>query len=144
MTRVALVTGAAQGIGRAIALRLARDGFALALADLNAEGTDRVKQEIEQAGGKALPIEADLVRLSELERAVACAADWGSLAVLVNNAGRVTIRPFLQVSEAEWDAVLALDLKTVFFAMQFAARRMERASASRDRLPSPLHRAASM
>ncbi|HZQ08635.1 MAG TPA: 3-oxoacyl-ACP reductase family protein [Anaerolineae bacterium] len=126
MTRVALVTGAAQGIGRAIALRLARDGFALALADWNAKQLPAVRDEIERAGGWALALTADLTQVAEIERVVQEAADSGPLSVLVNNAGRIIIRPFLQVTEADWDATLTLDLKTVFFAMQCAARRMER------------------
>lgn len=124
MSKVALVTGAAQGIGRAISLRLARDGYALALADLNAEGLANVQDEIESANGSALALTADLTHLQEIERVVARAAEWGTLTVLVNNAGRVIIHGFFDVTEQEWDAVLTLDLKTVFFAMQFAAKQM--------------------
>lgn len=125
MARVALVTGAAQGIGRAISLRLARDGYALALVDLNAEGIAGVQNEIERTGGRALALTADLLDLQEIDRVVARAAEWGDLTVLVNNAGRVIIHSFFDVTEAEWDAVLSLDLKTVFFAMQSAAGRMK-------------------
>lgn len=124
MNRVALVTGAAQGIGRAISLRLARDGFALALADRNADGLENVANEIKRDGGAALMLTADLTNLKEIEHVVARASEWGSLNVLVNNAGRVIIHPFFDVTEAEWDAILTLDLKTVFFAMQFAAKHM--------------------
>ncbi len=126
MERVALVTGAAQGIGRAIALRLARDGFDLALVDWNAKQLPGVQREIEHAGGKALVLTADLTQFAEIKRVVQAAADWGTLNVLVNNAGRIIVRPFLQVTETDWDATLTLDLKTVFFAMQCAATRMER------------------
>jgi NAD(P)-dependent dehydrogenase (short-subunit alcohol dehydrogenase family) len=125
MTRVAIVTGAAQGIGLAIALRLARDGFDLALVDINAEGLRAVQNEIEHAGGKALTLAADLTQLAEVKQVISQAADWGPLCILVNNAGHVITRPFLEVTAAEWDAMLTLDLKTVFFAMQYAAPRME-------------------
>lgn len=125
MAHVALVTGAAQGIGRAISLRLARDGYALALVDLNADGVASVANEIERAGGRALPLRADLLKLEDIEDVVARAAEWGSLTVMVNNAGRVIIHSFFDVTEQEWDAVLSLDLKTVFFGMQSAARRMQ-------------------
>ena len=123
--KVALVTGAGQGIGRAIALRLAREGFALALADINASALAGVQAEIEAAGGKALALPADLSAVAEVRRVMArAAADLGGLDVLVNNAGRLITQSFLDVGEAEWDATLGLDLKTVFFAMQAAAQIM--------------------
>ncbi len=121
---VAIVTGAGQGIGRAIALRLARDGFAVALADVNRDGLAAVRAEIESAGGRALAIEADLAQASEVQKTIDRAAEWGTLCALVNNAGRQITKPFLEVSESDWDALLGLDLKTVFFAIQAAAKRM--------------------
>lgn len=124
MTNIALVTGAAQGIGRAISLWLARDGYTVALVDRNAEGLANVQREITAANASATTITADLTNLKEIEQAVARAAEQGTLQVLVNNAGRVIIHPFFNVTETEWDEILTLDLKTVFFAMQFAARRM--------------------
>jgi acetoin reductase-like protein len=123
-SKVAVVTGAGQGIGRAIACRLARDGFAIAIIDINAAALARVKEEIEDLGTSALALTADLTKLDELQKAIDLSAEWGELSVLVNNAGRVLITPFLEISEAEWDAILTLNLKTVFFAMQFAASRM--------------------
>lgn len=124
MLKVALVTGAGQGIGRAIALRLARDGFAVAAADINSGTLGDVQREIERSGGQALALAADLALVSEVERVIQQAVEWGALSALANNAGRVSTRPFLDVTEQEWDATLALDLKTVFFAMQAAARHM--------------------
>lgn len=124
MTKIALVTGAAQGIGRAISLRLARDGYRVALVDRNTQGIAAVQTEIENANGAAFAIRADLTNLKEIERSVACAAEQGTLHVLVNNAGLVIIHPFFAVTETEWDEILTLDLKTVFFAMQYAARQM--------------------
>ena len=123
--KVAIVTGAGQGIGRAIALRLARDGFAIAAADLNADALEAVKGEIESAGGWALPIQADLTRVAEIERVVHEAAQWGPVGALINNAGRVLITPFADVTEADWDTIMTLDLKSVFFAMQFASKKMD-------------------
>lgn len=122
--KVAIVTGAAQGIGRAIARRLARDGFAVVIVDINANALDEVKREIEALGAETLALTADLTQLEEVQKVIARSAEWGQLTVLVNNAGRVSIRPFLEVTEEDWDAIMALNLKTVFFAMQFAARHM--------------------
>jgi len=122
--KVAIVTGAAQGIGRAIALRLARDGFAVALADIKGRMLDDVKNEITRQGGEALALQADLTQLSDIQRVMTHVAEWGALTVLVNNAGRLVTRPFLEITEEDWDATLSLDLKTVFFAMQFAAGHM--------------------
>ena len=122
---VAVVTGAGQGIGRAIACRLAKDGFSLVIADINDGALQEVKQELEHLGAQALAIQADLTKLDEIQRVMDRASQWGSIRVLVNNAGRVMITPFLEISEQEWDAILALNLKTVFFATQFAAKNMQ-------------------
>ena len=122
---VAVVTGAGQGIGRAIACRLARDGYALAIVDMNADALDEVKKEIEGLDAEVLALKADLTRLDEIQKVIDLAAEWGQLNVLVNNAGRVLITPFLEITGEEWDAILTLNLKTVFFAMQFAARHMQ-------------------
>jgi len=123
-SRVAIVTGAGQGIGKAIACRLALDGFALAIVDINSAALDQVKAEIEDLGTRALAITADLTKLDEIQKVVDLAAKWGQITALVNNAGRVLITPFLEITEAEWDAIMTLDLKTVFFAMQFAVAKM--------------------
>ena len=123
--KVAVVTGAGQGIGRAIACRLAKDGFAIAIIDINDDALDNVKKEIEKLGTQVLALKADLTKLDEIQKVIDRSAEWGQLSVLVNNAGRVLITPFLEISGEEWDTILTLNLKTVFFAMQFAARYMQ-------------------
>ncbi len=125
LSKVAVVTGAAQGIGKATARRLARDGFAVAIVDINAEALDEVKKEIEGLGAQALALKADLTQLKDVQEVIDRSAEWGQLTVLVNNAGRVIITPFLEITESEWDTIMTLDLKTVFFAMQFAAKQMQ-------------------
>ncbi len=130
--KTALVTGAGQGIGRAIALRLAQGGYALALVDVNAATLAGVCAEIVAAGGSALALEADLSDLAQVQTVVDRAlAARGRLDVLVNNAARLITRPFMDVTEADWDTVLTLGLKTVFFAMQAAARPMIAQGAGR-------------
>ena len=113
--KVAIVTGAAQGIGRAIAWRLARDGFAIAIVDMNGNGLAEVKGEIEALGAPALALTADLTKIEDIQEVINRSAEWGQLTVLVNNAGRVIITPFLEITEPEWDAIMTLNLKTVFF-----------------------------
>jgi len=123
--KVAIVTGAGQGIGKAIACRLAQDGFAVAIVDINANALDKVKKEIENLGAPALALTADLTKLDEIKNVIERSSEWGQLTVLVNNAGRVLITPFLEIAEQEWDTIMTLNLKTVFFATQFAARHMQ-------------------
>lgn len=122
---VAIVTGAAQGIGRAIAKRLARDQYAVAIVDINADALADVQREIEELGAQVLCLTGDLSKLKDVQEIILRAAEWGQLTALVNNAGRVFTHPYLEVTEEEWDAILTLDLKTVFFAMQFAAKHMK-------------------
>lgn len=123
--KVAVVTGAGQGIGRAVAHRLANDGYAVAIIDINADTLETVKKEIESAGGQALALKADLTKMEDVQKVISTAAEWGQLCILVNNAGRVLISPFLEISENEWDSIMTLNLKTVFFAIQSAARHMQ-------------------
>ena len=86
---------------------------------------DVVKKEIEGQVGEALALKADLTKLEDIQNVITGAAEWGQISVLVNNAGRVIISPFLEINEKEWDSIMTLNLKTVFFATQFAARYMQ-------------------
>jgi acetoin reductase-like protein len=123
--RVAMVTGAGQGIGRAIALRLAREGFDVAILDVNAETARAVSDEVEAIGRRALTLVVDLLDVPAIELAVErVAQEWDHLDVLVNNAGNVPITPLMEIGEAEWDRVLDLNLKAAFFCLQAAGRVM--------------------
>lgn len=125
MTTVAVVTGAGQGIGRAIARRLSGDGFAVALVDLNAAGLAETAGELGRNGAQTLQVQADLTEINNIERAINRVGEaWGRIDALVNNAGREVTRPFLQTTEADWEAMLTINLRTVFFATQLTARAM--------------------
>ena len=116
----ALITGAASGIGAACARRLARDGAQLLLADLNGAGAKALTDELGQAS-----VQADVTRAGDIERMLDLAYQrWGRLDVLFNNAGIAEIRPLLELSEDEWDRMLAVNLRAVFFVLQAAAKRM--------------------
>jgi NADP-dependent 3-hydroxy acid dehydrogenase YdfG len=119
--KVALVTGAGQGIGRAIALRLARDGFALAMADINPSALAAVTAEIEAAGGQALALPADLSQLAEVQRVVAAAAaGLGRLDVLVNNAGVMLLGPIENAPTEEWRRMIHVNLFGVLYCTHAA------------------------
>ncbi len=126
MNPVAVVTGAGQGIGRAIALRLAAEGFAVALVDLDAAALAESARAVEELGVPALAVHADLTALDQIAGVVEqIRTAWGGrIDALVNNAGREITRPFLDVTAADWDAMLSINLRTVFFATQLAARVM--------------------
>ena len=123
--KIAIVTGGAQGIGRAISLRLAADGAAVAVADLNEEKAGSVANEIVSAGGKALPVRvdvADAVSTTELiERTV---RDLGRVDVMVANAGIIQVKPFLDLSTEDWDRTFAVNVRGVFLSLQAAARQL--------------------
>lgn len=123
--KVALVTGAARGIGRAISLALAQAGadVALGLRDLNAHGD--LPREIEALGRRVLPLQMDVTSLPQISAAVEQAVSYfGRLDILVNNAGAAIVSPAEDVREADYDHTLALNLKSTFFACQAAARVM--------------------
>jgi len=125
--QVALVTGAARGLGRAISLALAHAGadVALGLRDINT-GRELAK-EIEALGRRALPLQMDMTQLDQVSRAVEdTAAQFRSLDILVNNAGVAPENPAENVREQDFDLTLAVNLKGTFFASQAAGRLMIR------------------
>src|SRR5947208_3899254 len=119
--RTVLITGAARGAGAAAARRLARDGARLVLSDVDGVGVEKLAAEL---GGVA--VRADVTNAADIARMVDEPYQrWGRLDVLFNNAGVIRLQPLLDVTEAEWNRVLDVNLKAVFFVLQAAARRMK-------------------
>ena len=123
--KVALVTGAASGIGLATAALFGQEGAKVMCADLNADGAERVARQIADSGGEAASTQADVSRAADVERMVQETVErWGRLDVLVNNAGIYFILPLTQVPEEEWDRLINVNLKGVFLGCKYAIPEM--------------------
>lgn len=124
--KVALVTGSSQGIGQAIAVRLAQDGADIAIDyRSHPEGAEETKSKVEAVGRRGHVIKADLGVVSDVRQMIAEAIDrFGKVDILVNNAGIEKSAAFWDVTEADYDAVLNVNLKGVFFATQAIAQHL--------------------
>src|SRR5438132_3686444 len=123
--KIALVTGAGRGMGRAIALQYAQAGAAVAAVDIDGQTAQETSAAIEAAGGRSLPIQADVGELASLDRMVQQAVEtFGRLDVIVNNAGVTRYLDIMEVTEADWDRIHRVNAKGVFFCMQQAAKQM--------------------
>lgn len=123
--RVALVTGAARGIGEAIASRLAEAGAEVMLADLDLEAVRATASRLTERGATVAATRADVFQVADVRALVAqTVAAFGRLDILVNNAGIFPFAPALRMTERDWDHVLGVNLKGAFFTAQAAARQM--------------------
>jgi len=123
--KTALVTGGGQGIGRAIAVALAREGAQVAVLDVLKEKAEAVCREIEALGVKGLALAADLRKRAEVERAIAeIIAQWGQLDVVVNNAGWDRMQPFLESDEETWDKIIGINFKGALYVLKAALPHM--------------------
>src|ERR1700740_2085059 len=123
--RVALVTGAARGLGRAISLALANAGADVALGLRDVQADSGLAAEIRKMGKKALPLQMDMRMMEQISRAVdETTKEFGRIDILVNNAGIAPENLAEKVSEGDFDATLAVNLKGTFFASQAAGRAM--------------------
>jgi len=125
--KVALVTGAAQGIGKAVALLLARNGADIVVSDINLEKANETAKEVQALGRKALAIKVDVAKLDDVEKmAEAILAQFGQIDILVNNAGIARDKLILRMTEEDWDAVLNINLKGTFNCTKAIVRYMSK------------------
>jgi len=130
--RVAVVTGAARGIGAATAIRLAQDGFAVAVLDLDEAQAKGTVEAIEAAGGKALAVGADVSDVEQVNAAVErIAAELGGPTVLVNNAGVTRDNMLFKMSESDWDTVMNVHLRGAFLMTRAVQKYMTEAKFGR-------------
>jgi 3-oxoacyl-[acyl-carrier protein] reductase len=123
--RVALITGAAQGIGKSVALLLAQNGADIVVSDINLEKAEETAKEIESIGSKAIAIKVDVANLKDVERMVESILEkFGKIDILVNNAGITRDKLILRMTEEDWDAVLNVNLKGTFNCTKAVVRHM--------------------
>ena len=130
--KVALVTGAAAGIGAAISRRLARDGIAIGVLDILLDDATKVANEIVAAGGKALPLKASITDRGQVTAAVTKLRQaFGPITILVNNAGITGFVAFEELTEAQWDRMFEVNVKGTFIVTQVVLPDMKAASWGR-------------
>lgn len=130
--KTAVVTGAGQGIGRAIALRLAENGADIVVSDVVEDTAAQVVEEVKAMGREALAVVCDVSKLDQTEALIAKTAEtFESLDILVNNAGLTRDGLIMRMKESDWDLVLAVNLKGVFNCCKSAARTMMKQRSGR-------------
>ncbi|MNV32924.1 3-hydroxybutyrate dehydrogenase [Achromobacter sp. Bel] len=123
--KVAVVTGAASGIGKEIALTLARAGATVAIADLNQAGADAVAREIEQAGGKAMGVAMDVTSEDAVNQGIdKVAAAYGSIDILISNAGIQIVNPIENFAYSDWKKMQAIHVDGAFLTTKAALKHM--------------------
>lgn len=117
--RTAIITGAGQGIGKAVSILLAKKGALVVIADIHFENAQKVAEEIRNTGGRAIPLKTDVSNVNEIKQMVEeTVKEYGRVDILVNNAGILHKTPIEEITEEEWDRIMAVNLKSVFFATQ--------------------------
>lgn len=130
--KVALVTGAAQGIGKAIALGLAGEGARVAVSDINLEGVKKTAREIEFLGRQTLTFKTDVSKTKEVNEMVDKILDkFGRIDILINNAGITADSLLIRMKEADWDKVIEINLKGAFICLKAVAKPMLKARSGK-------------
>ena len=125
--QVAVITGAARGIGKVIALAFVGEGAKVALADIDGKHLEMLREEIEKKGGHALPVSGDISKGSDVEEMMArVLKTFGRIDVLVNNAGIIRRGTIETVTEEDWDSVIAINLKGTFNCCKAVVEPMKR------------------
>lgn len=123
--KVAIITGAGQGIGKGIAKRLAREGASVVIAEYNPETAFGAAQEIEEEGGRALAYPIDIADVGAIQQMVDdIVARFEQIDILVNNAGVVQTKPMIDLSQEEWDRIINVNQRGTFFCLQAVAAQM--------------------
>jgi NAD(P)-dependent dehydrogenase (short-subunit alcohol dehydrogenase family) len=123
--KTAIVTGARRGIGRAIALALAREGANVVVSDISQEDCQKVVDEIERLGRRGLALKCNVSSSNDVEDMVKrTVAEFGRVDILVNNAGIIAYKPFLELTDEDWDKTLNVNLKGQFLCARAAGRDM--------------------
>lgn len=123
--KIAIVTGARRGMGRTHALTLAKAGAKVVVSDISLDDCEKVVKEIKKAKGQAIAIQCDVSKKSEVDKMVErTVEEWGRVDILINNAGICQFKPFLELTEEEWDRTININLKGYFLCGQAAAKEM--------------------
>jgi len=123
--KVAIITGARRGMGKSHALKLAKVGAKVVVSDISQEECQLVVDEIKKEKGEAIAVKCDATKKEEVDNMIKAAVDkWGKVDILVNNAGICQFKPFLELTEEEWDRTLNINLKGYFLCAQAAAKEM--------------------
>jgi NAD(P)-dependent dehydrogenase (short-subunit alcohol dehydrogenase family) len=121
----AIITGAGRGIGKATALRFAREGADVLVPDLDSATSEQTARAIQALGRKGIPMQMDVTRLADIRRMVDTAMrEFGKIDILVNNAGITQVRDPMKLTEEEWNRTLSINATAAFFCLQAVAREM--------------------
>lgn len=123
--KIAIVTGARRGMGRTHALALAEEGAKVVVSDISLEDCEKVADEVKSSGGQAVAVKCDVTSKKEIDEMVKKTLDeFGKIDILANNAGILQFKPFLELTEQDWDKMMAVNLKGYFLCAQACAKEM--------------------